>query len=102
MATIDPRSIAMKFCMVVCAFTLSATAAHAGWGAADACGADLSDESKLIYSKLRPLMVEGDRTTNETIVRSTVRAMVSDGEISMLGARRNAKAAVDCLEKAHS
>jgi len=92
----------MKFCIVVCAFTLSATATHADWSAADACRADLSNAGKLIYNKLRPLMVEGDKATNEKIVRSTVRALVSDGEISMIGARMNARAAVDCLEKAHS
>jgi hypothetical protein len=92
----------MKSLLIPCVFALFATAAQAGWNEADTCGANLSGDSKLIYSKIRPVMVDGDRATNETTIRSTVKAMVSDGEISMLGARKNAKVAVGCLKKAGS
>ncbi len=83
-------------------YSLSTAAAQAGWNEADTCGADLSDDSKSTYGKLHPLMIEGDRTTNEMIGRSTVRAIVSGGEISMLSARKNAKAVQGRLDKAHS
>jgi hypothetical protein len=82
--------------------TISATGAQAGWTEADTCAARLSGDSRLIYDRVKPKMVPGDRSGNEARITSTVKDMVSKDEIAFLGVRGKAKRAVACLQKATS
>jgi len=84
------------------ALAISATGVQAGWNVADACAAGLSWDSKLIYDKVKPKIVVGDRSGNEARITSTVKEMVSNGEVAFFGVRGNAKQAVACLQKVNS
>ena len=84
------------------ALAISATGVQAGWNVADACAAGLSGDSKLIYDKVKPKIVVGDRSGNEARITSTVKEMVSNGEVDFFGVRGNAKQAVACLQKVNS
>jgi hypothetical protein len=84
------------------ALAISTTGAQAGWNEADACAAGLSGDSKLIYNRVKPKIVVGDRSGNEARITSTVKEMVSNGEIGFFGARGKAKQAVACLQKVNS
>ena len=84
------------------ALAISATGVQAGWNVADACAAGLSGDSKLIYDKVKPKIVVGDRSGNEVRIRSTVKEMVSNGEVDFFGVQGNAKQAVACLKKVGS
>ena len=81
------------------ALAISANGAQAGWSDADACAAQLPEDPKMIYDNLKPLIIVGDRDGNEEKIKTKVKAMVSDGELSLLTARGKAKQAVSCLEK---
>ena len=90
----------MKIYTVFAVLMLSAPTVQAGWSEADACASGLTGDSRLIYNKLRPAMVEGDPAGNKRTVRALVTAMASNGEISKLKARKNVKLASVCLKKA--
>lgn len=81
---------------------ITATDTRAGWKDVDACAAWLSGDSRLIYDRVKPKMVLGDRPGNEARITSTVKEMVSKDEITFLGLRGKAKRAVACLQKATS
>lgn len=84
------------------ALAISTTGAQAGWNEADACAAGLSGDSRLIYDRVKPMIVVGDRSGNEARIRASVRDMVSNGEVAFFGARGNAKLAVECLQMVNS
>ena len=84
------------------ALAISATGVQAGWNVADACAVGLSGDSKLIYDRVKPKIVVGDRSGNEMRIRSTVKEMVSNGEVAFFGVQGNAKQAVACLKKVDS
>ena len=84
------------------ALAISATGVQAGWSEADACAAGLSGDSRLIYDRVKPMIVLGDRSGNEARIRASVRDMVSNDEVAFFGARGNAKQAVECLQMANS
>ena len=76
--------------------------AQAGWHEADACAAGLSGDSKLIYNRVKPKIVVGDKSGNEARIKSTVKDMVSKDEVAFFGVRGKAKQAVACLQKVNS
>lgn len=84
------------------ALAISTTGAQAGWNEADACAAGLSGDSRLIYDRVKSMIVVGDRSGNEARIRASVRDMVSNGEVALFGARGNAKLAVECLQMVNS
>ncbi|MCP4821550.1 MAG: hypothetical protein GY883_20390 [Shimia sp.] len=90
--------------VTIFAFTLaiSTTGAQAGWDEADACAAGLSGDSRLIYDRVKPKIVVGDKSGNEARIKSTVKQMVSEDEIAFLGVKGKTKRAVACLQKVNS
>ena len=84
------------------ALAISTTGAQAGWNEADACAVGLSGDSKLIYNRVKPKIVVGDRSGNEKRIKSTVQKLVSNGEVAFFGVKGKAKQAVACLQKVNS
>ena len=84
------------------ALAISTTGAQAGWNEADSCAAGLSGDSKLIYNRVKPKIVAGDKSGNEARIKSTVKDMVSKDEVAFFGVKGKAKQAVACLQKANS
>ena len=87
--------------MIALSLLFAATTAQAGWEEADLCAADLGEDSRVIYDRLKPQIVIGDLEGNEAKIRATVQQMVADGELSLFTARGKARKAVECLQMAN-
>ena len=57
----------------------------AEWNEAAACAAGLSEDSKLIYNKVKLEIEVGDTSDNAARITSTIRDMVSKDEVAFLG-----------------
>ena len=89
-----------RISMIALSLLFAATTAQAGWEEADLCAAELGEDSKVIYDRLKPQIVVGDLEGNEAKIKATVQQMIADGELS-LTARGKARKAVDCLQMAN-
>jgi len=87
--------------MIALSLLFAATTAQAGWEEADLCAAELGEDSRVIYDRLKPQIVIGDLEGNEAKIRATVQQMVADGELSLFTARGKARKAVECLQMAN-
>lgn len=87
--------------MIALSLLFAATTAQAGWEEADLCAAELGEDSRVIYDRLKPQIVIGDLEGNEAKIRATVQQMVTDGELSLFTARGKARKAVECLQMAN-
>ena len=87
--------------MIALSLLFAATTAQAGWEEADLCAAELGEDSRVIYDRLKPQIVIGDLEGNEAKIRATVQKMVADGELSLFTARGKARKAVECLQMAN-
>ena len=90
-----------RISMIALSLLFAASTAQAGWEEADLCAAELSENSKVIYDRLKPQIVVGDLEGNEAKIKATVQQMIADGELSFLTARGKARKAVDCLQMAN-
>jgi hypothetical protein len=87
----------MKKLVLTLAVALAASPALADRGAADACAAGLSADSKAIYQAAIGQVQPG--ADNRAIVKGIVENMVASGQLGMLGAKSAAQAAGACLKK---
>ncbi len=87
----------MKKFLLIIATGLGASPAYADRGAADACAAGLSANSKAIYAAAVGQVHPG--ADNKAIVKGIVENMVSSGQLGMLNAKSEAQAAGVCLKK---
>ena len=87
----------MKKVLIITVMGLGATPAYADRGAADACAAGLSANSKAIYAAAVDKVHPG--ADNKAIVKGIVENMVSSGQLGMLNAKSTAQAAAVCLKK---
>ena len=90
-----------RISMIALSLLFAATTAQAGWEEADLCAAELGEDSKVIYDRLKPQIVIGDLEGNEAKIKATVQQMIADGELSLFTARGKARKAVDCLQMAN-
>lgn len=87
--------------MITLSLLFAATTAQAGWEEADLCAAELGEDARVIYDRLKPQIVIGDLEGNEAKIRATVQQMVADDELSLFTARGKARKAVECLQMAN-
>jgi hypothetical protein len=87
----------MKKLVLTLAVALVASPALADRGAADACAAGLSADSKAIYQAAIGQVQPG--ADNKAIVKGIVENMVASGQLGMLGAKSSAQAAGAYLKK---
>ncbi len=84
----------------VLASVLFAPRSLAGVEEVKACEASLPNQAQLILRAVAPRLKPG--VDAREVIKSTVISMVRSGEIDSLDARRNARAAIRCLEKLNS
>ena len=90
-----------RISMIALSLLFAAQTAKADWEEADLCAAELGEDSKVIYDRLKPQIVIGDLEGNEAKIKATVQQMIADGELSLFTARGKARKAVDCLQMAN-
>jgi len=92
--------IQMKHFLLL-AFTLylNAGTVYAGWDKADTCATSLPKDARLIYDRVKPKVVVGDRDGNSKKFQSIVKELVKKGELSAFTAREQAKKAAACMGK---